>query len=154
MQEEINEPKHVEPSPAQSTLTDGVQENPALHPPSKEPPATPLPSKKPKMEVELPELLQYKLLVYERDLGEAIAPIRARLAQEFEQILVQEINKAVAIDPKCIEARKIQHACVNEIMETVESKFPEGYAVTLIKTREGKVVGEYNPDGVGKRLPV
>lgn len=106
----------------------------------------------PRVDVEIPELLKYKLLVHEEDYNKIIKSIQDKLKDKYEELLFTELKETIKQDEKCKQAEREKNLCVNELLDAIAPNLPEGYAASLIQTREGKVQCEYKPSEVGKRL--
>jgi hypothetical protein len=102
--------------------------------------------------VAIPEALKYKLLYCESEYKKFSEPIRLALKQAAQARLVADIAKAIKEDSKCKDAAFKMEACVNEILDSIRTQLPDGYAATFVATEDGVVICKPSPEMVGRRF--
>lgn len=106
------------------------------------------------IQVNIPELFQYKIQVHESRMRDLAAPIRADLKAKAEQWLREAIATTLSQNQQYQEAKTATESCVNELLEQLNPQIPDGYAVVLISAKEGKATCRYAPDQAGKRFKI
>lgn len=104
--------------------------------------------------LQLAELYKYKLTVLNATYKSQLDRVKAPLVRKYNMMLKAELDALAAKDAECIAARKSQIECVNEIISSMGSQLPPGYAITQFRAEEGFVVAEYFPDRAGKPVPM
>jgi len=142
MEERERAAKAAEPSPV-SSLDEARAKKAKPPAPEKEPVTLPM-----------DELHKYKLATFNRAYQDAVEKLKGPLVQKYNQLLNEELQEVAKNDPECIQARRDQIGCINELVKLLDPQLPEGYAITQCLTDKGVVVAQYVPDRAGKPLPL
>jgi hypothetical protein len=104
------------------------------------------------MRLEIAEVLKYKMMAAEAEYKRLTEPIRQQCKMIAQAKLAEDIKNAVKNNPQCKTAAADMERCVNEILESVSSKLPPGYAVVYVNAKEGAVICKHAPQLAGKRF--
>jgi len=106
---------------------------------------------------QIPESLRWKLAALNSEHNAIVNGIRQKVLTQLKPQIDQACHDAIQNDAKARSSQIDVNACINEIIEVLEPNLPKGYSITKLnpaKDEDGQVEARYNPDGVGKRLPV
>lgn len=75
-----------------------------------------------------------------------------KIRQTLQKSCDEEVEKALADDEGYKKAAGEEAAFINDILSDLAPGLPRGYAVTRLEPENGRVIAEYEPDQVGRKL--
>ena len=94
------------------------------------------------------EALKYKLKALQLEWEREDARVRAEIAPKLNDLLA----RAQRNDPGWKKATEIRRAAVNEAIDKLTDKLPDGYAIVNVKLGEGTYRAVHDPEGRGKHV--
>jgi hypothetical protein len=94
----------------------------------------------------------YKLAAHEERHERFKTELMEKLQRKLSTQLAKEYAVAMQMDQNVVNSGKSLDATVNQIIAEIETKLPEGYAVTNLDASTGSATVEHAPGQRGQRL--